>query len=240
MRLHAATAHDLGLGRTNNEDSWYAGQRLVAVADGVGGQPAGEVASDLVVEALKPLDADTGGDSLAALTEAVLAANEAVRDAAGSDPDHDGMATTVTALLLTGEELALVHVGDSRAYRLRDGELEQLSTDHTYVQMLVDRGAITREEAWHHPQRSVVTRVVPADPLRPQAERLTPRAGDRYLLCSDGLSDVVSDEAIAEALTSHDDPQAGADQLVKLALQGGAPDNVTVIVADLDAESVGG
>jgi protein phosphatase len=145
------------------------------------------------------------------------------------------MATTVTALLLAGERLALVHVGDSRAYRLRDGELTQLSTDHTYVQMLVDRGAITADEAWHHPQRSMVTRVIPSDPLRPQAEQLDPQPGDRYLLCSDGLSDVVPDAVIAEALTSHDDRQAAAHQLVELALDAGGPDNITVIVADVDA-----
>lgn len=234
LNLRAVMLTDLGLARDNNEDSGYAGHRLLVVADGVGGQPAGEVASALVVSELVPLDEGPARDDpLGALRDAVEAANQRIADAGESDPAQGGMATTLTALLLSGDKLALLHVGDSRAYRLRDGELRQLTVDDTYVQWLVERGMLAPEEARNHPQRSVVVQVVQGDDLQAQGEVLEPSPGDRYLLCSDGLSDMVADEAIAETLQAHADLKECAERLIALALSAGGPDNITVALADL-------
>jgi len=232
--LRAAAVTDVGLVRTNNEDSAHAGRRLIAVADGIGGLPAGEFASDIVMRALAPLeDAPAGDDPLAELTGAVYAANRQIREMTESTSGRDGMGTTVTALLLSGEDLGMFHVGDSRAYLLRDDELTQVTKDDTFVQSLVDQGLLTRDEARRHPQRSLVTQALQGQPFTPTSEVLRPRAGDRYLLCSDGLSDYVDDEAIGRCLSSSTDPQHSAEALVKLAIDAGAPDNVTVVVADV-------
>jgi protein phosphatase len=233
LTLHAVTATDPGLVRGNNEDSAFAGRRVVAVADGIGGQPAGECASEIAIQVLAGLDDADAADPVAALVSAVRDANDQIREAAAADPAREGMGTTVTALLLAGDRLALVHVGDSRGYLLRERNLTRLTRDDTFVQVLVDRGVLTPEEARTHPQRSLVTRAVQGDPVKPAGTLLDPRPGDRYLLCSDGLSDVVPDDAIAQALVSYEDARACAEQLVKLALQAGAPDNVTVVLADL-------
>lgn len=231
--LRAAALSDLGLVRTNNEDATYAGRRLFAVADGIGGLPAGELASELVIRALAPLDeVPDQADPLRALQEAVDAANRQIREAAQAHPGRDGMGTTVTALLLSGDRLALLHVGDSRGYLFRDGTLTQLTRDDTYVQGLVDRGVLTPEEARAHPQRSVVTQAVQGQDFTSTGAILTPGEGDRYLLCSDGLSDYVTDEAIAAALRPHSDLRQCAEALVKLTLLSGAPDNVSVVVAE--------
>jgi protein phosphatase len=236
--LRTGAASDVGLVRTNNEDSAFTGQRLLAVADGVGGMPAGEVASDLVIRALAGLEeAPAAAEPLIQLRDAVEAANQRIRASSEADDGRHGMGTTVTALLLSGDQLALLHVGDSRCYLLRDGQLGQVTRDDTYVQSLVDQGVMTREDARRHPRRSVVTQAVQGVPLSPTAQMLTPAPGDRYLLCSDGLSDYVDDAAIAEALRSYRDPQDCADRLVALALEAGAPDNVTVIVADVAADN---
>jgi protein phosphatase len=146
------------------------------------------------------------------------------------------MGTTVTALLLAGERVGLLHVGDSRCYLLRDGTLTQVTRDDTFVQSLVDQGALTMSEARRHPRRSLITRAVQGGPLSPAPTLLTARPGDRLLLCSDGLSDVVADDAIDRALRSSTEPQRCAERLVELALAGGAPDNVTVVVADVAFE----
>lgn len=234
LSLRSALVSDPGLVRTNNEDAAHAGTRLLVVADGVGGQPSGEVASAIVIRHLMPLDqGPIGADPAAALTEALAAANRQVAATALADPDHAGMGTTVTAVLLTGDQLAVLHVGDSRCYLARDPSLYQLTRDDTFVQELVDRGALTPEEAHRHPQRSIITRAVQGGELVPSTAVVTAAAGDRLLLCSDGLSDVVDDDAIGEVLAQHPDPRQCAEQLVKLAHQGGAPDNVTVIIADL-------
>jgi PPM family protein phosphatase len=235
LTLRTATASDPGLVRTNNEDSAHAGGRLLAVADGVGGMPAGELASDIVIRALTPL-ADSqvrGDDLLRALRSAVDEANRQIREAGEADPATDGMGTTITALVLAGEELALLHVGDSRAYLLRDGQLRQLTKDDTFVQSLVDQGVLTPEEARNHPQRSLITRAVQGQHVAPTTRMLPVQAGDRYLLCSDGLSDVVAAEAIGQTLQSYADLRHCVEQLVKLALQAGAPDNVTAVLADV-------
>jgi PPM family protein phosphatase len=240
LTLRTATASNPGLVRTNNEDSAYAGGRLLAVADGVGGMPAGELASDIVIRVLTPLGeaADTGeatddGEPLRALRNAIEEANRQIRAASEADPATEGMGTTVTALLLVGEQFALLHVGDSRAYLVRDGELRQITKDDTFVQSLVDQGLITKDEARNHPQRSLITRAVQGQHVAPTTRMLPIQAGDRYLLCSDGLSDVVADEAIGQTLQSYADRQQCVEQLVKLALQAGAPDNVTAVLADV-------
>jgi protein phosphatase len=169
------------------------------------------------------------------MRQAVDTARAWIADAVHADPALAGMGTTLTALLLSGAELALLHVGDSRAYLLRDGEWSQVTRDDTYVQMLVDEGVITREEARRHPQRSLVTRALVDKPEGVTCRVLHPRVGDRYLLCSDGLSDYVDDATIAAAVREHADPEHCAEQLVKLALRVGAPDNVTVVVGDVHA-----
>jgi protein phosphatase len=234
--LHAAAVTDLGLVRSNNEDSVHIGPRLLAIADGMGGLPAGELASDVVIKALAELDdADPDAEPLPLLTAAVEDGNNRIADMVDEDPEREGMGTTVTALLLSNEEFGLVHVGDSRCYLLHDGALEQITRDDTLVQSLVDRGALTRAQARSHPQRSLVTQAVQGRQMTISGGTLEPRAGDRYMLCSDGLSDVVTDDAIAQAMASYPEPQECAEQLVKLAVQAGGPDNITVIVADVTA-----
>ncbi len=232
--LRAATVSDIGRVRTNNEDSAYAGRRLIALADGIGGMPAGELASDIAIRTLTPLEAAPPDiEPLTALRKAIEAANEQIRAAGESDEANDGMGTTATALLLAGHQIALLHVGDSRGYVMRDGELSQLTKDDTFVQSLVDQGVLTAAEARSHPRRSVVTQALQGLEFEPTCTLLPVRIGDRFLLCSDGLSDVVADESIAQVLRSTPDPRRCAQELVNLALEAGAPDNVTVVVADV-------
>ncbi len=231
--LRYAARSDRGLVRTNNEDSVYAGARLLALADGMGGHAAGEVASQLVIAALAHLDDDEpGGDLLAKLDAAVRAGNAAIAAQVEAEPELEGMGTTLTSILFAGDRIGLVHIGDSRGYLLRDGELTQITKDDTFVQTLVDEGRITREEAHSHPQRSLIMRALTGHEVEPTLTMREARAGDRYLLCSDGLSDPVSDETILEALQISDVAEA-AYRLIELALRGGGPDNVTVVVADV-------
>ncbi|WP_162526425.1 PP2C family serine/threonine-protein phosphatase, partial [Mycobacteroides sp. CBMA 326] len=231
--LRYAARSDRGLVRSNNEDSVYAGARLLALADGMGGHAAGEVASQLVIAALAPLDDDEpGGDLLDTLADAVHSGNGAIADHVRAEPELDGMGTTLTAFLFAGKRLGMVHIGDSRAYLMRDGELAQISKDDTFVQTLVDEGRITAEQAHNHPQRSLIMRALTGAPVEPTLIMREAHAGDRYLLCSDGLSDPVSHETIAEALEIAD-VSAAADRLIELALRSGGPDNVTVVVADV-------
>jgi protein phosphatase len=235
----AAGSHD-GMIRDHNEDSGYAGPRLLAVADGMGGQAAGEVASSEVISTIVQLDEDVpGSDVLTSLGGAVQRANEQLRVMVEEDPQLEGMGTTLTALLWTGRRLGLVHVGDSRAYLLRDGQLSQITQDHTWVQRLVDEGRITEEEATTHPQRSLLMRALGSgERVEPDLSIREVRAGDRYLLCSDGLSGVVSHQTIGETLAALQDPYDAVQELIQLALRGGGPDNITCIVADvLDVEA---
>jgi protein phosphatase len=234
--LRTATVSDPGLVRPNNEDAAHAGRSLIAVADGIGGLPDGEVASDIVIQALAPLEAlALESDPAATLSEAMLVANLRIRERVAADPTSEGMGSTVTAVLLCGDDLVMAHVGDSRGYLLRQGRLQQLTRDDTFVQMLVDDGLLTPDQARTHPQKSLVTRALQGGEVVPSTVVMAGAAGDRLLLCSDGLSDVVADDAIARALTMYAEPQECAQQLVKLAYQAGAPDNVTVVVADLVA-----
>ncbi|MEN4473121.1 PP2C family protein-serine/threonine phosphatase [Mycolicibacterium cosmeticum] len=231
--LRYAARSDRGLVRANNEDSVYAGARLLALADGMGGHAAGEVASQLVIAALAHLDDDEpGGDLLKKLNDAVHEGNSAIAAHVEADPELEGMGTTLTAILFAGSRLGLVHIGDSRGYLLRDGELTQITKDDTFVQTLVDEGRITAEEAHSHPQRSLIMRALTGHEVEPTLIVREARAGDRYLLCSDGLSDPVSHDTIHEALLIPDVVDS-ADRLIELALRGGGPDNVTVVVADV-------
>lgn len=240
LTLRHVARSDVGLVRDGNEDSGYAGSRLLAVADGMGGHAAGEVASAVAVTALAPLDRESGDrptneDPLEALAAAIHTANQEIRRIVEADPALEGMGTTLTALLWTGSTLGLAHIGDSRAYRLRTGRLEQITRDHTYVQSLVDAGRLSAAEADTHPQRNLMLRALDGrgDP-DPDLVALDVRAGDRLLLCSDGLSGVLNDAVIEKALTGSD-LTAAAETLVELALKGGAPDNVTIVVADVIA-----
>ncbi|MEZ5151994.1 PP2C family protein-serine/threonine phosphatase [Rhodococcus zopfii] len=231
--LRYAARSDRGLVRSNNEDSVYAGARLLALADGMGGHAAGEVASQLMIAALAHLDDDEPGDDLLGkLAAAVREGNASIADQVEEEPELDGMGTTLTAILFAGSKLGLAHIGDSRAYLLRDDQLTQITRDDTFVQSLVDEGRITAEQAHSHPQRSLIMRALTGSEVEPTLTVREARAGDRYLVCSDGLSDVVSDETIANTMRegSHDEC---ADRLIELALRSGGPDNVTVVVADV-------
>ncbi|NMI00531.1 PP2C family protein-serine/threonine phosphatase [Pseudonocardia acidicola] len=246
--LRYSARSDRGLVRQNNQDAVYAGPRLLALADGMGGHAAGEVASSLVISALAPLDEDDPGDDLLGeLRDAMYQGNAAITRHVADAPDLEGMGTTLTAILFAGSRLGLVHVGDSRAYQLRNGEFTQITKDDTFVQSLIDEGRITEEEAHTHPQRSLLLRAITGQDVDPSLTIREARAGDRYLLCSDGLSGPVSDETLADTLRDYPDPRECADRLIELALRGGGPDNITCIVADVvdieygeDAPIVGG
>ncbi|CAM5625625.1 protein-serine/threonine phosphatase OS=Streptomyces tendae OX=1932 GN=GUR47_20870 PE=4 SV=1 [Streptomyces tendae] len=235
LSLRFAAGSHKGMIREGNEDSGYAGPRLLAIADGMGGQAAGEVASSEVISTIVALDDDVpGSDVLTSLGAAVQRANDQLRQMVEEDPALEGMGTTLTALLWTGQRLGMVHVGDSRAYLLRDGVLTQITQDHTWVQRLVDEGRITEEEAGTHPQRSLLMRALGSgDHVEPDLSIREVRAGDRYLICSDGLSGVVSHQTMEDTLASYQGPQETVQELIQLALRGGGPDNITVIVADV-------
>jgi serine/threonine protein phosphatase PrpC len=240
LTLRYAAQSDRGLIRDGNQDSVYAGPRLLAVADGMGGMAAGDVASNIVIAAIAPLDEDVPGDALVdALRNAVGTANQQLRDTVDANPHLEGMGTTLTAVLFSGSKMGMVHIGDSRAYLLRQGEFVQITKDDTYVQMLVDEGRISAEEASSHPQRSLLTRALDGRDIDPEYSVRQVLKGDRYLICSDGLSGVVSADTIAETLRDGADPQACVERLVQLALRGGGPDNITVVIADAtDADIV--
>lgn len=235
LSLRFAAGSHKGMIREGNEDSGYAGPRLLAIADGMGGAAAGEVASSEAISTIVALDDDVpGSDLLTSLGSAVQQANEQLRMLVEEDPQLEGMGTTLTALLWTGQRLGMVHVGDSRAYLLRDGVLTQITQDHTWVQRLVDEGRITEEEATTHPQRSLLMRALGSgDHVEPDLSIREVRAGDRYLICSDGLSGVVSHQTLEEALAGYQGPEETVQNLIELALRGGGPDNITVIVADV-------
>ncbi|TCC18836.1 PP2C family protein-serine/threonine phosphatase [Kribbella speibonae] len=235
LSLDYATLSDVGRVRRNNEDSAYAGPHLLLLADGMGGAAAGEVASAAAVQVIRRLDTAeiSGEDMIEALAGAVHRANERLSELVEEDPEREGMGSTVTALMFDGKRLGLAHLGDSRAYRLRDGQLYQLSHDHTFVQSLVDEGRISQEEAFTHPHRNLILRVLDGRPdSDPDLEMLDVQAGDRLMLCSDGLPDYVSDEVIAASMASGT-PDSVVVDLITHALEAGSNDNVTVLVADV-------
>lgn len=223
---------DVGYVRDHNEDSLIIIPPLFAVADGMGGHEAGEVASEITVNTLAelvPNHLDAEG-----LTAAVEAANYNVLKAPRQGVGRNGMGTTLTAAMLEGERLLIAQVGDSRAYLLHKGSLQQITRDHSLMADLIEAGQITPEEARYHPNRSVITRAIGSDiHMRPDIYELNVSAGDRVLLCSDGLSSMVSNHAIEAIMRHQPDPQRCADELVAAALENGGADNVTVIVADV-------
>ena len=234
--FHYAARSDVGMVRSNNEDSGYAGPHLLAMADGMGGHAGGDVASSTVIGALVRLDGEAlgGRDVSHALLERIHRANAEIGDQVHADPSLDGMGTTLIAMLRAGDKIVLAHIGDSRAFMVRDGVVTQITKDHSFVQNLVDEGRITADEAQTHPQRSLVTRVLTgADDDEPDLVVRQGRIGDRYVISSDGLTDYVARDTIDEVLTTTADPGETADRLVALALRAGAPDNVTVVVGDL-------
>lgn len=232
--VDAAAATDVGRVRRGNEDSHLLQVPLFVVADGMGGAQAGEVASQMAVEAFRsPLDESVSPELR--LERVVVAANDAIYEGSTSNEELQGMGTTLTALLFTDDQITIAHVGDSRAYRWRDGQLEQLTRDHSLVGEMVRRGAITEAEAEVHPQRSILTRAlgpergVPVDKLTHGA-----RAGDVYLLCSDGLTGMVDDLTLAEQMGSGAPMQEIAENLIRRANENGGIDNITVVAFRLD------
>jgi protein phosphatase len=231
LRITVGFATDVGHVRDGNEDGYLAKGPLYAVADGMGGRRAGEVASAMALETVAK-------KRKKGIVEAAQEANAVVFKKQERDPSTSGMGTTLTALVVDDDAMRFAHVGDSRAYRLRDGELSQLTTDHTLVNEWVESGQITAEQALSHPQRSMLTRAIGTQPTIEVDEfHLHPDAGDRILLCTDGLTGMIVDDGIRDILAGHaGDPQAAADALVEAANAAGGYDNVTVVVLDIDKD----
>ena len=233
----------IGLVRQGNEDSGFVSPQLIAVADGMGGHAAGEVASRIAVEVLQTLtpsltseeiDEDSVEDLLMHSLHSIDSEISVVTD---EDNEKRGMGTTLTALLIRDKYISLLHVGDSRCYRLRGNTLEQLSNDHTVIQELLDQGAITSAEAVEHPQRSMLTQALRGDgDVTPVLQMYEIKKGDRYLLCSDGLSGVLTEKEIKVGLKKSDRDEA-VKFLVDATYINGAPDNVTVLIADISDSS---
>lgn len=236
-RLSAAASH-VGKIRSNNQDSGYAGEYLFVVADGMGGHAGGDVASALAIQSIAHVDRrfDSAADAAEALRSALLEANHELAETVFEHPELAGMGTTVSSIVRVGDQLALAHIGDSRIYRWREGSLTQVTKDHTFVQRLVDSGRITAEEAASHPRRSVLMRVLGDVDLTPEIdiEVLDTRAGDRWLICSDGLSGYVAESRLAELLAEHPDAGVAIQALIDESLDNGAPDNVTAVVVGVD------
>lgn len=237
LTLRFAARSDVGLVRADNQDSGFAGPHLLAVADGMGGAAGGDIASSIAVGALAALEGEAlaPDEALDKLKEAIARAHTDIVERAHNDPELSGLGTTVTAILRSGSTLAMAHIGDSRGYVLREGVLEQVTSDHTFVQHLVDTGRLSVADAENHPKRNLVLRVlgdidadVPVDISVREA-----RVGDRWMLCSDGLSGVVSKATIQQTMQEVEDPEDCADALLALALAAGAPDNVTCVIGDV-------
>ena len=233
----AAAVSHVGKIRSNNQDSGYAGRGMFVVADGMGGHAGGDVASAIALHRIREADREyqNAAEAEFALQSALMAANQQLAETVFEHPELTGMGTTVSAMIRVGDQIALAHIGDSRIYRYRDGELTQVSTDHTFVQRLVDSGRITEEEAMVHPRRSVLMRVLGDVDAAPEIDTwvLDTRPGDRWLICSDGLSGVVKYDDLKAALASKDGPRQVADKLIRQSLDAGAPDNVTVVILDI-------
>ncbi|WP_350270078.1 PP2C family serine/threonine-protein phosphatase [Brevibacterium sp. CBA3109] len=237
ITLRSAARSHTGLVRKNNQDSGYAGPNFLLIADGMGGHAGGDVASAITVARLADLDREPSGeDALEILRTSILEANDRICRGVAEQPELAGMGTTVTALLRApGNRFALAHIGDSRGYVLRDGELQTVTHDHTFVQMLVDEGRITPDEAETHPQRSVVMKVLGDVGASPDLDLTLREAhvGDRWMLCSDGLTGFADVDDIARILAEVSDPEECCAQLIDLALAGGGADNVTVVIGDV-------
>ncbi|MGN6446517.1 PP2C family protein-serine/threonine phosphatase [Amnibacterium sp.] len=243
MTTGAAVSH-VGRVRTQNQDSGYAGSSLFVVADGMGGHAGGDIASAIAVRRIAEtdrLDFATPQEAEFALQSAMIAANQEISAAVEDRPELTGMGTTVSALVRVGDVIATAHIGDSRIYLLRDGELSQITNDHTFVQRLVETGRITPEEAAVHPRRSVLMRVLGDIDQSPEIDTsvLGTVPGDRWMLCSDGLTSYVPLERVLVAMSTAETPAEAAEALVGEALEHGAPDNVTAIVVDIDRPGTG-
>ena len=233
----ATAISHVGKVRANNQDSGYAGSYLFVVADGMGGHAGGDVASAIAVRKITEVDREFNSvnDAEFALRSALLSANTLLAETVFEHGELTGMGTTVSGILVVGDQIALAHIGDSRIYRFRDGELSQITSDHTFVQRLVDSGRITQEEAAVHPRRSVLMRVLGDVDASPEIDTTTLELnpGDRWLLCSDGLSSYVAADRIKAALAAVPSSAAAAQRLLKESLDQGAPDNVTVVIVDV-------
>jgi len=231
--LSAASSH-VGKVRATNQDSGSVGRHLFVVADGMGGHAGGDVASALAVQHLYGIDREypSVDEAREVLFRSIMEAGEALTTSVEEHPELTGMGTTVSAMIRVKSNMVIAHIGDSRIYRLREGVLEQITTDHTFVQRLVDSGRITPEEAAVHPRRSVLMRVLGDVDANPDIDThvVDTRPGDRWLLCSDGLSGYVAERDIAETLLTVDDVELACHKLITQSLSEGAPDNVTVVI----------
>ena len=240
MTTHAKSAalSNVGKIRSNNQDSGYAGTQLFVVADGMGGHAGGDVASAIAIRRIRETDRvyTSPGDAEFALQSSLIAANQLLAETVFEHQELTGMGTTVSAMLRVGDSMAIAHIGDSRIYLFREGELSQITADHTFVQRLVDSGRITPEEAAVHPRRSVLMRVLGDVDAAPEIDTATlgTQPGDRWLICSDGLSSYLAEERIKKAMAMGLDAEQTARRLVKETLDHGAPDNVTVVIVDVD------
>ncbi|GAB3622782.1 Stp1/IreP family PP2C-type Ser/Thr phosphatase [Mariniluteicoccus endophyticus] len=237
LRLAYDSHSEIGLVRKNNQDSGYASAGLLAVADGMGGAAAGDLASAVAIQMVRRADREErvhGDDMLELLAGALDQANEKIADLVADDPMLEGMGTTFTGALFDGHQLGLIHIGDSRAYLLRDGELTRLTHDHSWVQSLVDEGKITEEEAAYHPHRSLLLKVLNGHAANdPDTGLVDVRAGDRLLFCSDGLCGLVEDGLIRDIMARHDGRTEVLRDLVEEAHHEGGIDNITIVVADV-------
>lgn len=239
-QLRYAAFSDVGLIRKNNQDGGYASPHMLVLADGMGGAAGGDIASSVTVAHLAANDdVHPAEDLLPLLRRSLNEAHDELIERVEEKPSLAGLGTTCIAIMRSNNKLAMVHIGDSRAYLLRDGALTQVTKDHTLVQYLVDVGKITAEEAEHHPQRNVIMRAVGDSPGELELDESVREAipGDRWLLCSDGLFGVVSHDTIEHTLLTYKDVDECGEHLIDLALAGGAPDNVTVVIADVVATS---
>ncbi len=233
MKLVYSVKSDVGRVRDGNEDSYILSSPLFVVADGVGGHVAGEVASQTAVEVIRESLEDDPVAHLDDLAHTVKKANAAIWDRAQEDSSLSGMGTTCTLMVVDGSTAHIAHVGDSRAYLLRDDELSQITEDHTLVARMVKEGRLAPDEAQHHPQRSIITRALGlSEEVEVDLLTIELRDGDRVLLCSDGLSDMIDNEQIHDTLAHGDDAAAAAERLVDLANESGGEDNITVVVVD--------
>ncbi len=241
LRGNSFAASDVGKHRSSNQDAGYAGYQLSFVADGMGGHAGGDIASAISSQRIALVDSkhDSETEAIAALRRGLIEANAMLAETVAEHPELRGMGTTFSGLLVTEDKVVTAHIGDSRIYLVRDGQVRQVTADHTFVQRLVEMGKISPEEALIHPRRSVLMRVLgdAAPTLEIDFATYELRAGDRWLLCSDGLSGVVPEDVMSRILTSDVDPAEAVELLVGEALEFGAPDNVTVVITDIQQEA---
>lgn len=237
MKVAVGASTDVGRVREGNEDSYFVDAPLFAVADGMGGHAAGDVASATAVEIIQQRRGEIDPNDPDSLTAIVRAANRAIWEKSANDPTLRGMGTTCTMILIDGTQAQVAHVGDSRAYLYRQGQIRQITDDHTLVGRMVREGKLKPEEAEHHPQRSMITRALGVDEeVEVDRSTLDLAQDDRIVICSDGLTGMISESDIADVLEHETDPQAAAEMLVQQANQAGGEDNITVIVIDVGAE----